>query len=319
MITSLINLIQSFIKKYKLQSILVAISGGQDSILLINLLNQIKNNYKIAYIYIDHQWKSNSKSQIKHLINYIKSQNHKITIYQINKTTMSENNCRQQRYHIIYQHAIKQDYKLIITGHNSSDKVETFFYNIIRKSGLEGLSSPIINNKINYKIFLLRPLLNLNKNKIYTLCKKLNLPIWSDNTNYIYTINRNRIRNELIPYMSNFFNVQVENNLVYSIKNQYYENEYIKQNATKIYLKYKHPYKVAINCKNLSKQHFILQIKSLQIFYLNNLKINLNQENIKKIINTINKKLSKNKKAIIFEDKNYIHVLTYQWLYIEKK
>nr|YP_009394280.1 tRNA Ile-lysidine synthetase [Leptosiphonia brodiei]ARW62842.1 tRNA Ile-lysidine synthetase [Leptosiphonia brodiei] len=315
------KLIKNFIEKQNINSILVAVSGGQDSILLISILNNIRNNFnhkiKISYIYIDHQWKYSSKLQIKHLTNYIKSKNSNITIYQINQATKSENNCREKRYHIIYNHAIKYKYNLVITGHNSSDKVETFFQNISRKSGIEGLSSPTIHSNISYNFFLLRPLLNINKEEIHRLCKKLNLPIWSDNTNYIYKIHRNRIRYELLPYIRNFFNTKIENNLIYSIKNHYYENEYIKQNATKLYLQCKHNFKIAINYRKLSKQHLILQIKSLQIFYINNLKINLHHETIKKIINMTSKQL--NKRIIIFEDNNYIHLLNQKWLYVNTK
>lgn len=320
-IQSLTNLIRKFIKKQNINSILVAISGGQDSILLINLLQTLilksNNELKISYIYIDHQWKYNSKLQVQHLINYMKSKNKNIAIYQIYQTTKSENDCRQQRYHIIQQHALKYKYNLVITGHNSSDKVETFFQNINRKSGIEGMSSPVVNNNINYNFFLLRPLLNINKDSIYKLCKKLNLPIWSDNTNYIYKINRNRIRHELLPYIRNFLNTNIESNLIYSIKNYYYENEYIKQNANKIYLTHKHKYKVAINYKNLSKQHIVLQIKSLQIFYSHNLNLDLHNSIIKKIIYIANKKL--NKKILLFNDKSYVHLLNERWIYVEAK
>nr|YP_009394701.1 tRNA Ile-lysidine synthetase [Polysiphonia elongata]ARW63263.1 tRNA Ile-lysidine synthetase [Polysiphonia elongata] len=318
---SLTKLVKNFIKKQSINSILVAISGGQDSILLISLLNELilqsNDQLKISYIYIDHQWKYNSKLQVEHLTNYLKSRNKNITVYQIYQTTKSENDCRKQRYHIIQQHAVKYRYNLVITGHNSSDKVETFFQNINRKSGIEGISSPVVNNNIGYNLFLLRPLLSINKNSIYKLCKKLNLPIWSDNTNYIYKINRNRIRHELLPYIKNFLNTKIESNLIYSIKNYYYENEYIKQNANKIYLTYKHRYKVAINYKKLSKQHIILQIKSLQMFYSYNLNLNLHHAIIEKIIHVTNKKF--NKKTLLFNDKNYLYLLNQKWLYVEAK
>ena len=312
--------VQSFIRNKKIKSILVAISGGQDSILLIKILNSIQINinskYRISYIYIDHQWKKNSYQQIQHLVNYITIKKN-IIIYQIHKTARSETECREQRYNLIYKYANINKYDLIVTGHNSDDKVETFFQNINRKSSTEGFSSPVIVNRINSKIFLLRPLLGTSKDNIYALCKKLNLPIWSDSTNYIYKINRNRLRYELIPYIRIFFNQKIENNLFNSTKNYYYENEYIKQNATKMYLHYRNKDKIAISCHNLIKQHIILQIKTLQIFYQYSLQNNISNKIIMKIIHFANIRV--NEKLIIFEDHKYLHILNNKWLYIENK
>lgn len=149
-----------FIKQYKQQKILLAISGGQDSILLIKSLDNLKNysinkKIRITYIYIDHQWKNNSNKQIKHLINYLKSKNNEIIIYQINKITLSEKECRQYRYNIIIQYAISNKYQLIITGHNLTDKIETFINNISRSSHIESFNSLSITNKIHKNIFFL--------------------------------------------------------------------------------------------------------------------------------------------------------------------
>lgn len=68
-------IIKKITSKYKIQSILVAISGGQDSMCLIKLFesfNNINKSYKIEYIYIDHQWRMDSEKQIKHIGTYFK-------------------------------------------------------------------------------------------------------------------------------------------------------------------------------------------------------------------------------------------------------
>jgi len=317
----IVNSIKNFVMQKKVKSVIVAISGGQDSILLLKIFDEVKNKLsvvqKISYIYIDHQWKKNSYKHIEHLINYIKKYDEDLVIYQIHNATSSENECRQQRYNLIQKHANLYKCELIITGHHSSDKVETSLQNINRTSGQEGLSSPVLINKINKQIFLLRPLLDVNREEIYVLCKQLNLPIWSDSTNYIYQIERNRLRYELIPYIKNFFNKKIEKNILLSTRNYYYENEYVKQNANKLYIKSKHKNHIAINHKCISKQHVILQTKTLQIFYVYNLNIRVHNQIIKKIVNEINKKNTKGK--IIFEDEQYTHILNTTWLYVEIK
>ena len=191
-------LFNKIIYQYSINSILLAISGGQDSICLIKLVNEMKKKntfskkLQVSYIYIDHQWKNNSREQIRHVVNYIRSIKEFIEIYQIKKVLISENDCRTHRYHIICQHAIKYKYQLIITGHNQTDKIETFLQNMMRGSGIEGLTSLTLKTKLYENKFLFRPLVNIKREMIYWLCKKFCLPIWSDSTNYIYQIQRNK-------------------------------------------------------------------------------------------------------------------------------
>ncbi len=321
LLTNAVKTIEHFIIQKNIKYIIIAISGGQDSILLLKILNYVKHNLpeiqKISCIHIDHQWKRNSYKQIQHLINYIKINKRNLVVYQINSITSSEKECRQQRYTLIRKHAYEYGHELIITGHNSSDKVETLLQNMNRKSGKEGLSSPVMINQIDNRIFLLRPLLQISREQIYFLCKRLNLPIWSDSTNYVYHIERNRLRYELVPYIKNFFNTSIEKNILSSTKNYYYESEYIKQNANKLYIHSKHKDKIAINYKYINKQHIILQMKTLQIFYACNLNIKIHNAVLKRIINQATKDLKK--RIVAFEDKNYVHIIYKQWLYIQTK
>ena len=316
-----IRLIEKFISKQKIKSILIAISGGQDSIILIKLSEQIKKrskeNININYIYIDHQWKENSHAQIKQIINYITSIKSKIITYQIQKKTKSENTCRTQRYHIIIQHAVQYDYKLILTGHHNNDKVETFFQNIYRGSGIEGINSLVSKNELYKNIFILRPILDLDKHQIYWLCKKTNLPIWSDSTNYLYSIKRNRIRNELIPYMHNFYSHKLEDHILYLMQLYYYENEYIKQNCIKLYLKARHKSRIAINHKMLQKNHFALQTRIIQLFIFHNFRINADTKKILKIIKNINN--VKTNQEIIVEHKKITYFIDKKWIYAKIK
>nr|YP_010850574.1 tRNA Ile-lysidine synthetase [Lophurella hookeriana]WGH13336.1 tRNA Ile-lysidine synthetase [Lophurella hookeriana] len=316
------KLITSFIDKYNIKNILLAISGGQDSIYLIKILEKLKKksyyqHLQTSYIYIDHQWKNNSKKQIKHIINYITLINANIIIYQINKITLSEDECRKYRYNIILQHAIKYKFKLIITGHNSTDKVETCLQNLIKGSGIESLNNLAMKSKIFQEIFILRPLLKLNRTTIYWSCKKLYLPIWSDSTNYFYKIQRNRIRQEFIPYIKQYLHKNIENNIQFLINNYHYQNEYIKQNVIKLYLKSKHNERTAIDYAKINKQNFILQIKTIQLFCFHNLQIYLETQKIIKVVKKLNEKLINSSKMVSHSNFNFfIHK---NWLCVSIK
>nr|YP_010851168.1 tRNA Ile-lysidine synthetase [Aphanocladia delicatula]WGH14127.1 tRNA Ile-lysidine synthetase [Aphanocladia delicatula] len=316
------NLITNFIYKHNIQKILIAISGGQDSIYLIKVLEKLKKEVfykkiKISYIYIDHQWKQDSKKQIQHIINYTKIINISIVIYQINKVILSEDECRKYRYNIIVQHAIYYKFKLIITGHNSTDKVETFIQNTIKGSGIESLTNLAVKSKIFQKIFILRPLLKLDRTTLYWSCKKFYLPIWSDSSNYLYKIQRNRIRQELIPYIKQYLHTNIENNIKLLIKNYHYQNEYIKQSVIKLYLKSKHYKRIAINYNKVSKQNFFVQMKTIQLFCFHNLQIYLENQKIIKMIKNINNKLVNLSPMI---NHSHFHFFIHNnWLYISIK
>nr|ARW69879.1 tRNA Ile-lysidine synthetase [Polysiphonia teges] len=312
----------NFIRISKSSKILIPISGGQDSIFLIKLLSITKRkhllkNIKLSYLYIDHQWKNNSKKQIEHIINYIKSVKEKIIIYQIKNITISESKCRKLRYHIITKHAIKHKYTLIITGHNCTDKIENFIRNIIRGSGIESLNSLNLCSQITKNIFLIRPLINFERTSIYWLCKKYCLPIWSDSTNYVYKIERNRVRQELVPYIQNYLQKNINHNIIRLSKNYQSENEYIKQNTIKLYLKNRHPFKMAINYSKLKKQNFILKKKTIELFCFHNFQIHLDKQQLTNFIKAIDK--NNNKLCSKLENK-YFQVFIYKsWLYVSIK
>nr|ARW69265.1 tRNA Ile-lysidine synthetase [Polysiphonia sp.] len=283
-------LIEKFINKYYFESILLAISGGQDSTCLIKILKGLrKKNLRIVCLYIDHQWQNCSSKQIKHIINYIKLLKISITIYQIKKVTLSEDECRKLRYSIMIKHGLKYKNQVIITGHNSTDQVETFIQKLVKGNEIEGLNSLSVKSNTSSQITILRPLIILNRTEVLGICKTLCLPIWSDNSNYIYNIQRNRIRHELIPYIKKYFHQKFENNIKYLLKYYYYQNEYIKQSTIKLYIKSKDITRISIHWKFIKQQNFFLQMKIIQVFCFHNLQIYVENKMIVSIIQKLYK------------------------------
>lgn len=91
-------------------TILLALSGGQDSLCLLQLLNYYYlQQHKIHAIYIDHQWKNDSLNHTHHIINLTKAKNIPIAIYQIQSLSLSENKARQIRYKTLIKHAKKKN------------------------------------------------------------------------------------------------------------------------------------------------------------------------------------------------------------------
>nr|QCI06147.1 tRNA Ile-lysidine synthetase [Dicranema revolutum] len=266
-----VSTVTKFLKHNSINSILIAISGGQDSLCLIKLLEIFHVAHqpllKITYIYIDHQWKKNKNNyqQIKHLINIIRGK--KIAIYQIKQIIKSETKARNIRYQTIINHANKHKYQAIITAHTQTDKIETLLQQIIRGTSLNGITSLSEKRKFTKDIYIYRPLLSFTRQEIHWFCRKFYLPIWSDTTNYENKIQRNRLRNELIPYINKYFASNIESKLTSFINISMLENEYIKQNAIKLYLSSRHKLNLALNYKLINNQHIALQIRTLQIFF----------------------------------------------------
>nr|YP_009392202.1 tRNA Ile-lysidine synthetase [Osmundaria fimbriata]ARW60764.1 tRNA Ile-lysidine synthetase [Osmundaria fimbriata] len=320
------DIFEKLIKKYQTEAILIAISGGQDSISLIKIINKIKKKLVdqkstliTDYIYIDHQWKQYSKDQIKHIINYIKSIGQTIHIYQIKNVELSEHRCRTIRYHTIIQHAIRYKYKLIITAHNETDKIETLLQNFVRGCGLEGITSLNIQNKVHENVYLIRPLININRQQSHWICKKMCLPIWSDSTNYIYNISRNRIRYELIPYIKKYLDHNIESNIKYLQRNYYYDNEYIKQNTIKLYLKSRHKKYISMNWKQIKHQNFALQSRIIQLFCFYTFNIYLDYDKITHIIAIKQKRSNNSFLNIKNKDITFHFNRNNTWLYAKLK
>ncbi len=306
------------IQNRDINKIIIAISGGQDSICLIKLIEDIKKNIyfnlKITYIYIDHQWKQTSQIQIQHIINYIKSYQSSIIVYQVKNLPYSETEARKYRYEIIFNHAINYNYELIITAHSLTDKIETCLQKIFRGTSINGITSLNKNRYIKYNLYLYRPLLNISRHDIKWFCQYFCLPIWSDTSNYYYNINRNRLRYELIPYLKNFFYRNIETNINCFLNISNIENEYIKQNVIKIYLWIQHRTNIAINHNILKQQHIAIQQRIIYLFFFHNFNIFLNQDLIKTILikinhyNGITNSIAWNMKQIYIENK---------WIYIK--
>ena len=151
--------------------IVIALSGGADSLTMLYSLYSIKKQYdlKLHIAHFNHNQRGKeSLNDIKFVNNIAKKLNIPITIGELDKSdikklTINENILREFRYKFLNSVAKKIGAKSIALGHNSNDNIETILMNIIRGTGLEGLSGmQTINNQKkthkSIKIFRLIPL-----------------------------------------------------------------------------------------------------------------------------------------------------------------
>lgn len=297
-------------------SVTVAISGGQDSLCLMKLIQDFKEDHhpllKIHYVYIDHQWRQDSIHQVQHLLNIISSMQETVYIYQINHVSNSEVNARKHRYQILVNHSISLSSNIIITAHTQTDKIETFWQQIIRGATINGITSLNSERILENNIQIWRPLINFTRDEIHWFCRRFCLPIWYDKTNYLYDISRNRLRNELTPYLRNYFQQNFDQQIDKFIRASNIDNEYIKQSTVKLYLISRHENSIAINYYLIKQQHLTLQVRVLQLFIYHSLNQILNQYTIYQLICMINHKLTNKKTTKL----NNMNIAVYRrWLY----
>ena len=189
--------------------LLIAVSGGQDSMALLNLINDIKNqhNWFVHVWHGDHQWHEESKKYAIELKSYCDKKNISFICDRANKKSISsEEKARDWRYKKLSERAnqlIVENQKEIdiylLTGHTNTDNAETFLLNLARGSNYAGLSFMEKKRSIENHIFLIRPLLIFSREDTKTICNLMKIPIWEDPSNFDLKIKRNLVRKKIIP------------------------------------------------------------------------------------------------------------------------
>lgn len=203
------------IKKYKLikenNKLVIGVSGGPDSICILHVLNSLKEKLKIEIFvaHVNHMIREEADSETKYVQDFCKNLGidcfvKKIDVIEYAKKHKigTEEAGRIIRYDFFDEVAKKVSASKIVTAHNSNDNAETVLLNILRGSGLSGLKGiePIRDNKY------IRPLIETERKDIEEYCAKNNLDPKIDKTNLESIYKRNKVRNDLIPYIQKEFN-----------------------------------------------------------------------------------------------------------------
>lgn len=197
------------------QQLLVAVSGGQDSLCLARLLLDLQPHWhwQLGMAHCDHRWRSDSKANADHVVALAQSWQVPYFVTTAMEIPKTEAAARTWRYQALEALAQAQGYSYLITGHTASDRAETLLYNLMRGSGADGLQALSWQRSLPSGLQLIRPLLEFSRAETAQVCQEWELPVWQDSTNQDLTHARNRIRQELVPYLQTHFNPQVETTL----------------------------------------------------------------------------------------------------------
>lgn len=189
---------------------LLAISGGVDSMVLMNFFVKTFPKDSFAVAHYNHGIREESLIEQNYIENYCKENNitYSVGLLPTEVKNKSEDSLRNYRWSFLEDVAKKENYNHIVTGHHLDDQIENFIFRMMRGSDIESLymnKETLVNGIVRYK-----PFLDEYKDSIrgYADNKYNNIVYFEDSTNSENDYSRNKIRNELIPHMSEFFNIK---------------------------------------------------------------------------------------------------------------
>ena len=186
-------------------SIVVACSGGPDSMCLLDLVTKLKDelNLNIIVAHVNHKLRSESEEEAKMVENYAKENNITFELLEITNYingNFTEEDARKRRYNFFNEIIKKYQASALLTAHHGDDLIETILMRLTRGSNLSGyIGIKEISQTDNYKT--LRPLLTITKDEIVNYLKENNVPYRLDKTNEELKHTRNRYRHIVLPFL----------------------------------------------------------------------------------------------------------------------
>ena len=204
------------------KNIVIALSGGIDSVVLLHFLN---SHYpgNIRAIHINHNLSKHSKDWSLFCKELCHKQDIEFKSIDINIKTSSnvEENARKKRYNSLKSELSKNE--VLCTAHHQEDQSETFLLQLFRGSGVAGLAS-MPKMKSFADSFLYRPFLNISKQLIVDYATKYNLNWVEDDSNINLNFKRNLLRLEFIPKLESGFEGVIKN----ISRSAYHQSEALK-------------------------------------------------------------------------------------------
>lgn len=197
MLEKVSQIVQDLVPNANKGSYLLAISGGIDSMVLLMIFKNLGYTFSVGHI--NHQLRGDASDQDETLILKqcdalgIKCYTQRIVISEEQNTQLA---ARNARYQILHEWRKSHNIDYLVTAHHQDDREESFFINLARGAGINGLSSiKSLNGSV------IRPLLHCTKAEILAYAEHNKVPYRNDQSNSSLKYLRNKIRHEVIPML----------------------------------------------------------------------------------------------------------------------
>ena len=274
-------------------TVVVGVSGGADSVMLLHCLNVIKNDYNLNIVvaHINHKIRiGTAERDAKFVEDLCEKMGIEYHLKEIDIPTFAEENSmseeeagRLARYSFFSELAGKSG--KIATAHNANDNVETVLMRFMRGTGVKGLSG------IPYKRGnIVRPILNVSRTDIEGYIEENGLEHITDETNFENIYTRNKIRLDLIPFMQEKFNPNLINTVSESIMSYREDAEYFDNIVNELFetvvsveeMKLSEYYYdlSALNMGNLEEDHVYFMDYNLSLGMYRNYDLNIDNNGL---------------------------------------
>lgn len=216
------------------ESVLVALSGGSDSVAMLNILFFLSKemDFKLYAAHINHQIRDEAVADEKFVLNLCSELGIECFSKTINVLDIAKENSistelagRNARYEFFEQIMKEKSIDKLATAHNKNDSAESILLHLTRGCGIDGMCGiPVIRDG-----YIIRPIIDITKKEIEKYCEENNLKYVVDKTNFETDYTRNKIRLNVIPTIeedinSNFINTITDNSKIFRETKSFVDN-----------------------------------------------------------------------------------------------
>jgi tRNA(Ile)-lysidine synthase len=267
----LFNRVRRTIDRYHLlekgDRLIVGVSGGVDSMVLLHVLNACREAFDLSLIiaHVNHGFRPEESEEEAELVQKesarlcLPFEYGKFNVREFQKLggLSPQDAARRIRFHFFYDLLDKYRAQKIALGHNADDQVETVLLRLIRGSGVRGLKGilPIHEKRV------IRPLLEVWREEIDSLALRKKIPFLCDSSNLKNDYLRNRIRLSLIPFIEGGYQPNFKETLLRTSHILREEDDYLEKGAEEAYQKVVHEVKedFAFNFSEYQSLHRAIQ------------------------------------------------------------
>ncbi|MGE0608726.1 MAG: tRNA lysidine(34) synthetase TilS [Pirellulales bacterium] len=206
-------------------TVLVAVSGGADSVALMRALAAIRQAGpgRLVVAHFNHRLRGAESDGDEAFVRTLAEglgllcdvgrAERAIPPLSLGEAT-SEEQTRALRYAFLEEAVGRWGARFVVTAHTADDQAETILHRILRGTGLAGLAGMRRARQLNDGVALLRPLLNFRRDELRGYLADLGQPFRQDASNLDSRYTRNRLRNELLPHLASEYNPRVSEALL---------------------------------------------------------------------------------------------------------
>ncbi len=223
-------------------ALLVAVSGGADSVALLDALLQLRRYGQapqtILAAHLNHQLRGDESDGDENFVRALAAKlavNVVVDSIAVGAQALAERQnleatARRLRYEFLTRAAESCGAQFVCTAHTQNDQAETVLMRLLRGAGAEGLRGIYPSLQLTASIKLIRPMLSVSRTEVIEHCRYRNLEFRTDSSNFSLEFTRNRIRQELMPLLRGF-NPRLDETLARTAGLLSEDQEFLEQTA----------------------------------------------------------------------------------------